>query len=92
MAVQLNDFRQVAARAEAETQEEIQEFLDSDLGKDPYQELRDHLCDAFEPTLEQKLNQFLGISSMRDRKPSTFIRELDRWHNHRASQEKDFHQ
>ena len=45
------------SKLDADTLEEIQEFLAMDHGKDPYQELKEHLCEVFEPTQQQKLDQ-----------------------------------
>ena len=66
------------SKLDADTLEEIQEFLATDRGKDPYQELKEHLCEVFEPTQQQKLDQFLSTTVMGEKRPSAFLRELER--------------
>ena len=66
------------AKLDSDTLEEIQEFLEADLGTDPYTDLKRHLCEVFEATPQQKLDQFLATNSMGDKRPSAFLRELQR--------------
>ena len=61
------------SKLDADTLEEIQEFLATDRGKDPYQELKEHLCEVFEPTQQQKLDQFLSMTVMGEKRPSAFL-------------------
>ena len=65
-------------KLDEETQEEIQEFLEADLGEDPYGDLKKHLCEVFEATTQQKLDRLLATTSMGDKWLSTFLRELQR--------------
>ena len=47
-------------------------------GSDPYQEIKDKLCRAYEPPLEQKIDAFLATRSIWDECPSEFAMELQR--------------
>ena len=71
-------FWHTVAKLDIDTQEDIQEFLLGRHGDNHYQALKDKLCSVFKSSAEQKLDQFLAISVMGDKKPSTFAREIQR--------------
>ena len=72
------------SKLDADTLEEIQEFLATDRGKDPYQELKEHLCEVFEPTQQQMLDQFLSTTVMGKKGYPRFLESSSGWW--RASQ------
>ena len=68
----------VVAKLDGETLDEIQRYLERDLGDDPYEDLKKHLCKVYQPTKQQRLDQFFETTTLGDRKPSSFMRELER--------------
>ena len=53
-------------------------FLKLSRGDDPYQELRDKLCETYELPLEQKVDVFLAMKDIGDERPAEFAMELQR--------------
>ena len=53
-------------------------FLKLPRGEDPYQKLRDKLCQTFEPPLEQKLDALLSLTEIGDERPVEFGLEIQR--------------
>ena len=68
----------VLSKFDATTLRKLSTFLKTPRGSDPYQELRDKLCETFEPPLEQKLDTFLALSDMGDERPAEFGLEIQR--------------
>ena len=68
----------VLSKFDPTTLRKLSTFLKEPRGEDPYQELREKLCETFEPPMEQKLDAFLTMSSIRDERPFEFGLELER--------------
>ena len=56
----------------------VREVLAARVTNNSFKELRTLLCDLYEPTPEQHLDEVFGLSSLGDKWPSQFARELDR--------------
>ena len=54
------------SKLDSDTLRKLSVFLKCPRGDDPYQELRETLCQAFEPALEQKLDTLLGTTDSSD--------------------------
>ena len=68
----------VLSKFDATTLRKLSTFLKLPRGDDPYQELRDKLCEMFEPPLEQKLDTFLALTDIGDKHPAEFGLEIQR--------------
>ena len=68
----------VLSKFDASTLRKLSTFLKEPRGTDPYQELREMLCQTYEPPLEQKLDAFLTLMEIGDERPSKFGLELQR--------------
>ena len=66
----------VLSKFDATTLKKLSTFLQLPRGSDPYQELREMLCDTYEPPLEQKIDAFLGLTEIGDERPSEFGLEI----------------
>ena len=58
------------------TLRKLSTFLQLPRGEDPYQELREMLCQTYESPLEQKVDAFLAMADMGDERPAKFALEL----------------
>ena len=68
----------VMSKFDAATLKKLSTFLQVPRGNDPYQELREMLCETYEPPVEQKIDAFLGLSDIGDERPSEFGLEIQR--------------
>ena len=68
----------IVSKLDEETLRKIHAFLEKPLSKDPYRDIKERLCESFEPTVEQHLDALLAASTMGSEKPSNFMAELDR--------------
>ena len=68
----------VVSKLDQDTLQKLTAFLARPRGEDPYTEIRQLLCQTYEPTLEQKLDQLLAKPTMGDERPSEFELELRR--------------
>ena len=68
----------VLSKLDSSTLRKLSAFLKRPRGTDPYNEIRRQLCKAFEPSMEQKLDALLTMSSMGDERPMEFGLELQR--------------
>ena len=68
----------VLSKLDALTLRKLSAFLKRPRGSDPYNEVRRQLCRTFEPSMEQKLDALLAITSMGDERPMEFGLELQR--------------
>ena len=68
----------VLSKFDPPTLRKLSTFLQSPRGSDPYQELRQMLCQTYEPPMEQKIDAFLGLAEMGDDRPSEFGLEIQR--------------
>ena len=66
----------VLSKFDSATLRKLSTFLKLPRGNDPYQELRDKLCETYEPPLEQKVDAFLAMTDICDERPAEFALEL----------------
>ena len=66
------------SKLDATTLRKLSAFLKLPRGSDPYQEIRDMLCETYEPPLEQKLAALLTLSDIGDERPREFGLEVRR--------------
>ena len=66
----------VLSKFDASTLKKLSTFLQLLRGDDPYRELREMLCETYEPPMEQKLDAFLGLTEIGDERPSVFGLEI----------------
>ena len=68
----------VVSKLDQETLKKLSAFLAKPRGPDPYTEIREVLCTAYEPQLEQKLDALLATKELGDDRPAEFLLELRR--------------
>ena len=68
----------VLLKLDASTLRKLTAFIKQSRGPDPYAEIKDVLCDAYEPSLEQKLDAMLALTDLGDERPKEFGLELKR--------------
>ena len=68
----------VLSKFDATTLRKLSTFLQLPTGNDPYKELREMLCQTYEPLLEQKIDAFLELKEIGEERPSEFGLELQR--------------
>ena len=68
----------VLSKFDAATLRKLSAFLKQPRGDDPYLELRNMLCETFEPPLEQKLDAFLALNNLGDDRPVELGLEIER--------------
>ena len=66
----------VLSKLDSATLRKLSAFLKIPQGEHPYQEIREALCEAFEPALEKKLDTLLATTDCGDEKPMAFGLEL----------------
>ena len=66
----------VVAKLDGETLDKIQRYLERDLGDDPFEDLKKHLCKVYQPTKQQRLDQFLTTTTQVAIIRRVFIRSL----------------
>ena len=66
------------SKFDASTLKKLSTFLQLPRGDDPYRELREMLCETYEPPMEKKLDAFLGLTEIGDERPSEFGLEIQR--------------
>ena len=66
----------VLSKFDSTTLRKLSTFLKRPRSDDPYQELRDKLCQTYEPPLEQKIDALLAVTDMGDERPVEFGLEL----------------
>ena len=65
----LTKYYYVLSKLDASTLRKLSSFIKRPKGDDPYAEIKDELCEAYEPPLEQKLDALLTIGDMGGREP-----------------------
>ena len=68
----------ILSKLDASTLRKLSAFLKQPRESDPYREIREILCDAYEPPLEQKLDALLALADIGDTRPKEFGLELQR--------------
>ena len=68
----------VLSKLDAITLRKLSAFLKRPRGSDPYNEVRRQLCRTFEPSMEQKLDALLAVTTIGDEQPMEFGLELQR--------------
>ena len=68
----------VLSKLDAATLRKLSAFLKQARGADPYMEIKNMLCEAYEPPLEQKLDALLTFSDIGDERPREFGLEVQR--------------
>ena len=68
----------VLSKLDATTLQKLSTFIKRPRGSDPFKEIRDMLCEAYEPPLEQKLDALLALMDISDERPREFGMELQR--------------
>ena len=59
----------VLSKFDTPTLRKLSTFLKMPRGEDPYNELREMLCETYEPPLEQKIDAFLALTDIGDDRP-----------------------
>ena len=73
-----NKYWYVLSKFDSATLKKLSTFLKLPRGSDPYQEIRDKLCQTYEPPLEQKLDALLSLTDIGDERPVEFGLEIQR--------------
>ena len=68
----------VLSKLDASTLRKLLTFIKRRRGDDPYGEIKNVLCEVYEPPLEQKLDALLALTDMGDKRPKEFRMELVR--------------
>ena len=68
----------VLSKLDAASLRQLSAFLKQPKGEDPYQEIKDELCEAYEPPLEEKLDALFALTDLGDERPRRFGKELQR--------------
>ena len=66
----------VLSKFDTTTLRKLSTFMKQPRGVDPYKELREMLCQTYEPPKEQKLDALLSLTDIGDERPSEFVLEL----------------
>ena len=74
----LTKYYYVLSKLDASTLRKLSSFIKRPKGDDPYAEIKDELCEAYEPPLEQKLDALLTIGDMGDQSPKEYGMEIPR--------------
>ena len=59
----------VLSKLDAATLRQLSAFLKQPKGDDPYKEIKDELCEAYEPPLEEKLDALFALTDIGDERP-----------------------
>ena len=68
----------VLSKLDASTLRKLSSFIKRPRGADPYGEIKEELCEAYEPPLEQKLDALLSLAGMGDETPKEYAMEIKR--------------
>ena len=68
----------VLSKLDASTLRKLSSFIKRPKGEDPYTEIKEELCEAYEPPLEQKLDALLTIGDMGEESPKEYVMEIRR--------------
>ena len=68
----------VLSKLDASTLRKLSSFIKRPKGDDPYSEIKEELCEAYEPPLEKKLDSLLTIGDMGDESPKEYGMEIRR--------------
>ena len=68
----------VLSKFDSAALKKLSTFLKRPRGADPYRELREKLCQTYEPPIEQKLDTFLSLAEMSDERPVEFGLDIQR--------------
>ena len=74
----LTKYYYVLSKLDASTLRKLSAFMKQPRGADPYMEIKEVLCEAYEPPLEQKLDAMLALTDIGDERPKEFGLELKR--------------
>ena len=66
----------VLSKLNASTLRKLSSFIKKPRGSDPYREIKEELCEAYQPRLEQKLDALLSLAGMGDESPKEYGMEI----------------
>ena len=68
----------VLSKLDAASLRQLAAFLKEPKGDDPYQEIKNELCEAYEAPLEEKLDALFALTDIGDDRPRRFGKEVQR--------------
>ena len=68
----------VLSKLDAESLGQLSAFLKQPKSEDPYKEIKNEMCEAYEPPLEEKLDALFALTDLGDDRPRKFGKELQR--------------
>ena len=74
----LTKYYYVLSKLDASMLRKLSSFIKRPKGDDPYAEIKEELCEAYEPPLEKKLDALLTIGDMGDESPKEYGMEIRR--------------